>query len=136
MIVVDTNIIAYLWLPGEHTSPAEDVLKKDPQWAVPILWRAEFRSVLAQYIRLKKISLDTAVRIVDEAETFFRGREYSVPSLKVLELVPESGCSAYDLEFVVLAKNLNSALVTTDKQIIKAFPSIAISASKFLGTQE
>ena len=133
MIVVDTNIIAYLWLPGEHTDLAEGVLRKNPLWAAPLLWRSEFRSVLAGYIRLKKIPLATAVHIMDEAETLLRGREYSIPSLKVLELIPESECSAYDLEFVALAKNLGIVLVTTDKQMIKAFPSIAVSAVKFLG---
>jgi len=29
MIVVDTNVIAYLWLPGARTATAEHLLKKD-----------------------------------------------------------------------------------------------------------
>lgn len=132
MIVVDTNLIAYLWLPGEHTKLAEEVLRKDPQWAAPSLWRSEFRSVLAGYIRLKKMPLDTAIHIMDEAETLFQGREYFVPSLKILELIPHTPCSAYDLEFIALAKDLGGVLVTTDKQVIKAFPALAVSALSFL----
>jgi hypothetical protein len=42
MIVVDTNVIAYFWLPGVYTACAERALKKDNEWAAPILWRSEF----------------------------------------------------------------------------------------------
>jgi len=46
MIVVDTNVIAYFWLPGEYTTFAERALNKDNEWAAPILWRSEFRNIL------------------------------------------------------------------------------------------
>jgi predicted nucleic acid-binding protein len=49
----------------------------------------------------------------------------------VLELASRSGCSAYDCEFVALAQDLEVPLVTNDRQILKAFPTIAISPSAF-----
>jgi predicted nucleic acid-binding protein len=58
MIVVDTNIIAYLYLTSERSRQAEQALRKDPQWATPLLWRSEFRSVLALYLRRKLLSLE------------------------------------------------------------------------------
>jgi predicted nucleic acid-binding protein len=63
MIVVDSNVLAYLYLPGEYTSAAEALLERDPDWASPILWRSEFRNILAGYVRRKDISLEQAVSL-------------------------------------------------------------------------
>jgi predicted nucleic acid-binding protein len=50
MIVVDTNIISYFYLPTEKTTEVERLLIQNPEWAVPILWRSEFRNVLGLYL--------------------------------------------------------------------------------------
>lgn len=42
MIVVDTNTLAYLYLPTTHTDDVVSLLHKDPAWAAPRLWRSEF----------------------------------------------------------------------------------------------
>ena len=47
MIVVDSNVLAYLYLPGEVTAAAEALLERDPDWQEPVLWRGEFRNILA-----------------------------------------------------------------------------------------
>ncbi len=124
MIVVDTNVIAYLWLPGESTAAAERLLKKDPDWNAPLLWRSEFRNVLAGCLRRGDLVIETAVQIADEAERHLRGREFSVPSAQVLARVADSDCSAYDCEFVVLAEELGVSLVTSDEQLIRSFPRV------------
>jgi len=125
MIVVDTNVLAYLWLPGERTKAAERLLKKDSDWNAPILWRSEFRSVLAGCLRRGDVSLETALQIVEGAEGQMRGREFSVPSPQVLARVQESECSAYDCEFIVLADELGAPLITSDEKVLKAFPALA-----------
>jgi predicted nucleic acid-binding protein len=127
MIVTDTNIIAYLYLPTEYTKTAEDLLIKEPLWAAPILWKSEFRNILALYIRKSIIAFDQAVEIQTEAESLMEENEFQVNSLDVLNLVQASSCSAYDCEFVALAQNLKISLVTADKKIISEFPDIAIS---------
>jgi predicted nucleic acid-binding protein len=131
MIVVDTNIIGYLYLTSERSLQAERVLLKDAQWAAPVLWRSELRNVLAQYIRKNILSLEAAIRILDEASTLMQGNEYEIASLQVMQLVVGSSCSAYDCEFVALAQNLNLTLVTVDRRILEQFPGVAISLDEF-----
>ena len=132
MIVVDTNIVAYLWIPGEHTEVVEQVFKKDSKWAVPLLWRSEFRSVLFGYIRSKKMDVGTAIQTAEAAQKSLTGMEFAVSFYKVLELVFKSSCSAYDCEYVALAQDLRAPLLTIDKKIIKAFPKVAVSAYDYL----
>ncbi len=131
MIVVDTNIIAYLYLASERSEEAEKALLKDADWAAPLLWRSELRNVLAQYVKRGRLSFEDAVRIMDEAAALMQGMEYEVPSMDVLQLAKESGCSAYDCEFVALAKDLNVPLLTVDKEILRAFPTETMSLDDF-----
>ena len=69
MIVVDSNVLAYLYLPGEYTAAAEALLEQDADWAAPILWRSEFRNILAGYMRRKSITFEQANSIQSEAES-------------------------------------------------------------------
>ncbi len=131
MIVVDSNILAYLYLPSDHTAKAEALFKKDPEWAAPLLWRSEFRNILAGYLRRGTLSFEQTVALQNEAEGLLAGAEFEVDSYGVLELVSNSDCSAYDCEFVCLAIKLNTKLVTADKKLIRAFPENTIS---FLGS--
>jgi predicted nucleic acid-binding protein len=131
VIVVDTNVVAYLFLGGEKTPHARSTLLKDPAWATPILWRSEFRNVLAMYLRQGRLLLPDALELVREAESLLSGSEYQVESGNVLNLASSSRCSAYDCEFVALAKELGVPLVTSDKRILEDFPSTAISMDTF-----
>ncbi len=127
MIVVDTNVIAYLYLPGEHTTTAEALLLHDPEWAAPILWRSEFRNILAGYMRRGALSFEQACRVQREAESLLAGSEYEIDSLSVLELARDSDCSAYDCEFIALAARLETRLVTMDRTLLRAFPQRAVA---------
>lgn len=51
----------------------------------------------------------------------------------VLSLALDSGCSAYDCEFVWLARDLRVPLVTADRQVLGTFPDIAVPADVFVG---
>lgn len=126
MIVVDTNVIAYLYLPGEHTARAESLLERDPDWAAPVLWRSEFRSILAGYMRRRQLGFAQACELQAEAESLLAGAEHEVESRRVLELVRDSDCSAYDCEFAALAMALGVRLVTADARLARAFPAHAV----------
>ena len=132
MIVVDTNIISYLYLPTKYSDFAELLLKKEPQWSAPLLWKSEFRNVLSGYLRKNLLDFESIVSILHEAENLLSNQEYQISSLPVLNLVSQSDCSAYDCEFVALAEHLKIKLVTQDKRIIRNFPSIAYSLESYL----
>ena len=129
MIVVDTNVLAYLYLPGEYTAAAEALLEQDSDWAAPILWRSEFRNILAGYLRRKAITFEQANSLQREAESLLEGAEFELESIAVLELVRDSDCSAYDCEFIALAMKLDTKLITMDKKLLRAFPKRAIALS-------
>ena len=129
MIAVDSNVLAYLYLPGEFTAAADALLEREPEWAAPILWRSEFRNILAGYMRRGVISFEQATNLQSEAESLLAGNEFEVESRAVLELVRHSDCSAYDCEFVALALKLDIKLVTMDKKLLRAFPKNAVALS-------
>lgn len=131
MIVADTNLLIYLYVQGQRTEESEAVLQQDALWTAPLLWRSEFRNVLIGLVRTNALQFEKALAIITEAERWLTGHEYSVVSRQVLELADRSGCSAYDCEFVALAQDLEVPLVTNDRQILKAFPTIAVSPSAF-----
>lgn len=126
MIIVDSNVLAYLYLPGDHTANADALLAKNPEWAAPLLWRSEFRNILAGYMRRGSLSLEQTMAIQKEAEGLLAGNEFEVDSRDVLNLVSKSYCSAYDCEFVCLAIKLNTKLVTADKKLLRDFPKYTI----------
>jgi hypothetical protein len=47
-----------------------------------------------------------------------------------------SRCSAYDLEYVAVARGLGVKLVTNDQQILSDFPGTAVSLESFVGGSE
>jgi predicted nucleic acid-binding protein len=118
--------VAYLYLPGQYTEAAEALLQDDPVWAAPILWRSEFRNILAGYLRRGSLNFQQALSILREAEDMLGSSEYAVDSHSVLELMRDSDCSAYDCEFVALAMQLGTKLATMDNKLLRSFPNVAI----------
>ena len=68
MIVVDTNLIAYFFIHGEHSDITEKAFQKDPQWAESLLWQSEFRNVLVKCLKDRYFKFEDAVQIIGEAE--------------------------------------------------------------------
>ena len=132
MIVVDTNIIVYLFMEEDRSAQLEIILSADPEWVAPRLWRSEFRNALTLYMRRRQLVLEDAIAAMIAAEKVMHNGEYDVPSARVLAQAQLSSCSAYDCEFVVLAQDLGIRLVTVDKKILTAFPETAVSPEDYL----
>jgi predicted nucleic acid-binding protein len=110
---------------------ADAAWQRDPQWIAPVLWRSEFRNVLAGALRHRSITVESALEIASLAEALMTGSEFVVSDRAVLQLVAASNCSAYDCEFVALAREHNVSLVTADRKILRDFGAIAISLDRF-----
>ncbi len=132
MIVVDSNIIAYLMIPSDRTKEIEKLLLKDSEWIAPLLWRSEFRNILTLYMKQSQMSLILAEQTIARAENLLSEREYGVLSSDVLALTYEKSLSAYDAEYVVLAINFGVPLITVDKKLLKEASEYAVSPSKYL----
>jgi predicted nucleic acid-binding protein len=75
--------------------------------------------------------LEKALQILRDAEAFMHQRDFPVDSASVLALAAASGCSAYDCEFVALAREFGLPLVTSDHMIVQQFPETAVSLQAF-----
>jgi predicted nucleic acid-binding protein len=127
MIVVDSNVLSYLYLPGEYTHVAAQPLERDADWAAPVLWRSGFRNILAGYLRRKTLSFDQAYGLQREADSLLAGAEFDVDSTPVLALARDSECSACDCELIALAVQLQTKRVTMDAKLLRVFPQYAVA---------
>lgn len=130
MIVVDTNILAYRWLPSPQGALIEKLLAVDAEWAAPPLWRSEFRNLLAGLIRSGKMTLAEAEAALQKARSCLIAGEHTVSDHAVIALLAQSRCTAYGCEFAALAEALDTVLVTEDKALLTAFPKFCRSLSQ------
>ncbi|MDP0497712.1 MAG: type II toxin-antitoxin system VapC family toxin [Verrucomicrobiota bacterium JB024] len=131
MIVVDTTVLAPLLLPGANTPWAQQAYERDPAWASSPLWRSELRNVLARYQREHRVEPAACLEIMNAAEEKMHPRQYNILSETVIFLAAQSECSAYECEYVALAKELNVPLVTANERLLAAFPTFAVPLERF-----
>lgn len=126
MIVVDAMVIVASILTGDATSSATAWRVRDPHWIAPPLWRSEVRNVLVRLSRSQGVAMDRAVEAMTFAERSMVNGTFDVASDHVLCLAIASGCTAYDCEYVALAEARRVKLLTADRQVLAAFPGIAV----------
>jgi predicted nucleic acid-binding protein len=131
MIVVDTNVIAYLLIDGERSEMARAVWARDSRWMLPTLWRSEFLNILITSVRARVLTWVDAERIWQVAISIFGESEVEPSGTAVLKTASERNLSAYDAQFVVAAADLGVPLVTYDRRILNACPDIAVAADRF-----
>ena len=124
--VVDTNVVAALMLPTAANAEVAELLRQDPDWRLPPLWRSEFRQVLLKYVRADLATPEQALALWHKALERFELSEQPVAGHQVLALAIATGCSTYDAEFVVLARQLNCKLLTFDRKLLQLFPDLAM----------
>jgi predicted nucleic acid-binding protein len=126
--IVDTNVIAYYLLGTEpFAAEAHRFWQSVDQPVAPAHWQAELANVVWMAIRTGALRPDEGHRRLDFASRL-RIRAQPIGALwqVALTLSLESGVSPYDTLFVALAQTQRLPLATFDKQVLKAFPDVAL----------
>lgn len=132
MIVVDTNVMVLLIAEGPETTDATALVEKDREWAAPRILMSEFRNVLVGMIRRGAITSDRAKVMSEHAAAILGERITPVDSAQVVDVAIECDLTAYDAEFVALARTLDVPLVTLDGGILDGAPDVAVRPRAFL----
>ena len=128
MIVVDTNVMTRLVVGGEDGADSKALLEQDAEWAAPGILVSELRNVLLGFVRRGTLTPEQAKAMCDDAWLALGGRIISVSGAEVMDAALECGLSAYDAEFVVLARTLGVPLATSDSAMLEGAPDVAASA--------
>lgn len=126
VVVVDTNVLAYLMLEGDRTSAAQELFERDADWRSEAFIMVEFSNVLTTYVRTKVLSRDQGLKLLAGAEKLVPVLT-SVQNARALEVATQFGISAYDARFVALAIQMKVKLVTEDAKLRAAVPSWTVS---------
>ena len=126
MIVVDTNVMVRLLMGEQEGIDANKLLEKDAEWAAPRLLLSELRNVLVGFVRRGELNPDQAKAMSDDASMILGGRIASLSGPYVIDTALECGLTAYDAEFVALARSLGVPLVTQDNAILRGASDVAV----------
>lgn len=122
MIVVDANVLAYLLIDGPKSRQARALLERDPEWAVPPLWRHEFLNILAASVRTGRLGLAQAEGLLGHAVRLLEDNERQPDMAAALRLAARHKLSAYDAQYVALAQHLGVLCVSEDAKLRAAAP--------------
>ena len=131
MIVVDTNVAVRLVVGGEKGADAVRLHERDGEWTAPSILPSELRNVLLGYVRRGEITPDEAKAMAGDAGRVLGNRIYDMPGDAVIDVALECGLTAYDAEFVTLARAAGVMLVTMDAAVLRGAPDVAVSLEAF-----
>jgi predicted nucleic acid-binding protein len=134
MLIIDTNILAYLLIQGDHTAAAQRLHSRDPDWRSEAFLLVEFTNVLASSIATKRITFASAQNLLAKTIALFDGKLARIPHSLVLTMAARHNISAYDARFLALADQLGLRLVTEDVRLRAAAPALTQSLTEALAT--
>lgn len=132
MLLVDTNVVAYLLIDGDYTVAAQELRTRDPDWRSEAFLLVEFTNVLASLIATKRMTLSLARDFIAKAAALFDGKLGRIPHASMLAIAARYRVSAYDARFLALADQLGSRLVTEDARLLAAAPALTQSLGEAL----
>ena len=134
MVLIDTNILAYLLIDGEQTEAARRLRRSDPDWRSEAFIMAEFTNVLVRYTLGKRITLALAQDLLEKAGTLLDGKLGRISHAQVLTTAAQHRVTAYDARFLAVAQRVGLRLVTEDNKLRTAAPALTQSLAEALAT--
>lgn len=132
MVIIDTNVLAYLLLIGNRTEEAQALRARDADWRSDYFVLVEFTNVLVTCIRTRGLPLERAAGLQSEAEELLGDGLQFAPHADALMLASRYAVSAYDARFLAVAQRLDAKLVTEDAKLRAAAPALTMSLAEAL----
>ena len=127
MIVVDTNVMVRLLMGGADGTDAAVLFERETEWAAPSILMSELHNVLIGFVRRGALTSEQAKAMSDDAAVVLGGRIASLSGHQVIDVALECGLSAYDAQFVTLARVLGVPLATLDNEVLRGAADVAVS---------
>ncbi len=109
MILVDTNIIAPLYVRSARSDAVTELFTRDAVWRTEPLALIELSNVLITYERARYITATTARDCLSRAAAFLQPQLFRVSHQAALEAALDYRVTAYDARFLALADNSGAA---------------------------
>lgn len=132
MLLVDTNVVAYLLIEGDHTAAAQALHSRDPDWRSESFLLVEFTNILASCIATKRMTLPLARDLLRKASELLDGKLGRIPHDAALTMAARHRVSTYDARFLALADQLGRRLITEDARLRAAAPGLTRSVAEAL----
>ena len=132
MLLVDTNVVAYLLIEGDYTEAAQELHARDSDWRSEAFLLVEFTNVLVSSIARKRMTVSMAEDFLAKVFSLFDGKLGRIPHASVLAIATRHRVSAYDARFLSLADQLGSRLITEDVRLRAAAPALTQSLAEAL----
>ena len=132
MLVVDTNIIAPLYVRCADTERVLELHRSDSLWRTDPLALIEFSNILATYQRARYLTTRQARVCLVKAEQLLRPHYVHLTHETALNIALRYGVTTYDARFLAVALHLNTKLVTEDNKLRAAAPALTQSLAEAL----
>ena len=135
MVLVDTNVIAPLYVRSARTEAVEELFARDAVWRTEPLALIELSNVLTTYERSRYITAATARDCLNRAAAFLQPQLFRVSHQAAMEAALDYRVTAYDARFLALADQLGIRLITEDTRLRAAAPALTQSLAEVLATR-
>ena len=110
------------------------LFERETEWAAPNILMSELHNVLVGFVRRGAVTSEQAKAMSNDAAVVLGDRIASVSGRQVIDVALECGLTAYDAEFVALARALDVSLATLDKAVLHGAADVAVSLRTYRTT--